>query len=818
MASSKPGIITGNQITKILIKYFKILFPDRFPFTTSTGVQESYTPDWRDIYFRSNDHYYAGSFYHFSPQWLVTINSLPDSDDLKHRIYNDVHSGVDIFYGIKHIPPAKARRYRDGKDYYTEKAEHKLNTRIWSMLGETTKEEKSRFEAWYPKTKYFFKQKTHTGDNKYVNLPTPPEVLSKYNKFITEQVEKWIKRGSMVRVPKNQLKTSFPLVIADEEGKKLRPCFDGSLYSLMETRKSPCVLDTIPMAFPLISKDTILTKVDDQAGFHQYLLNVDSIECTGHKFWGTGLVSRVAAFGIPIIPAVFQRGNNCAVTFLRSLGCPVSLYLDDRMMYDPPREKPVTGDVKKVKIGDYKTPEWRQSQEKFLAPRNAFITVLVLLAVGGFISLKKSELKGTHIIEFLGMILNSKTQTVKVPQRKWDKLMNLMENLRQKEGKTVRVKILEKIRGLAISFIHAVPNARMYIRRMTEYITKHLNKGCQKFIVDDRLLEEFFWWRELKYVSKETSWIPREICHLEVLNLFTDASLYAGGICILKSENVISGTKTLYWNVDEVGYAIHIKEALIILKALIIHKTRLGGKLIHTFTDNAAVYHASKFGCSNSTLNGIIVQIHHLVAGMDSEIKFSLIRTHLQLADAPSRPKTDFNEEICHPIWVKVLENVIGKEFQVDCFASDWNKIKPEIRWIGKNFDYDCWRVNFFTVSCVGDYDGLWIFPPKCIAATALTHVWTYFQHKTWVFILHRFLEWPQIFPLLVEDPSTYFCKIGNKEQPSCLIPCQKAATDLAEHAFYKFNSGPNETWAVIHTPGKVRLEGKYTSLIVKED
>jgi len=78
------------------------------------------TLDWRNLYFRHNDDYYAGSFYHFSDNWLVTINSLPDNDDLKHKIYQDVHSGVDIFSSMGEIKPEKARLYRDKKYYYTE--------------------------------------------------------------------------------------------------------------------------------------------------------------------------------------------------------------------------------------------------------------------------------------------------------------------------------------------------------------------------------------------------------------------------------------------------------------------------------------------------------------------------------------------------------------------------------------------------------------------------------------------------------------------------------------------------------------------------
>ena len=40
---------------------------------------------------------------------------------------------------------------------------------------------------------------------------------------------------------------------------------------------------------------------------------------------------------------------------------------------------------------------------KFHAPENAFVTCAVITAVGGFISLDKSELEGSTFMEFLGI-------------------------------------------------------------------------------------------------------------------------------------------------------------------------------------------------------------------------------------------------------------------------------------------------------------------------------------------------------------------------------------------------------------------------------
>ena len=81
------------------------------------------------------------------------------------------------------------------------------------------------------------------------------------------------------------------------------------------------------------------------------------------------------------------------------------------------------------------------------------------------------------------MNICSESMTITVPQKKWDKLMNKISVFTKREVTQVTSKTIQKIRGLAISFYHAVPMARLYIRRQTEAIVCafHNNLGDHEY-------------------------------------------------------------------------------------------------------------------------------------------------------------------------------------------------------------------------------------------------------------------------------------------------------------------------------------------------
>ena len=138
------------------------------------------------------------------------------------------------------------------------------------------------------------------------------------------------------------------------------------------------------------------------------MLGTEGRKLTAFELYGQILLYRVAAFGIPGSPGMFQLVNMIAVNYARFFGVEWQLYLDDRLMLD-------YDNTVFFKYG-------------VLHPQNAIRGLLLIIAGGGFISLDKSELTPTTKIQFLGMDLDSKEGTISVPEAKWEKFVKILRN------------------------------------------------------------------------------------------------------------------------------------------------------------------------------------------------------------------------------------------------------------------------------------------------------------------------------------------------------------------------------------------------------
>ena len=741
--------------------------------------------DWRDLYFRAKQSFYAGSFYHFSEHWLVTVNALPDNDFLKHLTYSSVWSGVDLFHNQANISPNKSREFRNKGNFHTKSVPHNLHTWIHGKLDLSDPAFREKAMKWWPP----YKNIPQNDRGEAPVAKTNPSIFTNYDKFLLAEIEKDCESGIMAKTSKKLVRNTTAWVVADEPLKKTRKCYDGGLLKILESHKTPCKLDTIPNFCNLINKNDLLSKIDDKSGFMQLILNADSVPLTGQRIGKTFFITKGAAFGIPRIPGDFQRANNAAVAFLQKLGVRCSLYLDDRGMVDEPFER----------------------ASPFHAPKNAFLTCCACIAVGGFISLEKSELLGTTEMEFLGMILNTEKMSVKVPQRKWEKFLNRIEKIESKTWTAISSKTVQKIRGLAISFIFAIPLSRLYIRRQTEFIQQAWKLGYHEHAelkVPDRLVEELRWWKNQTYFEIECSWKKKDLTHLELKNIFTDSSSFAGGACILKNCGELTNVFTTYWGLGQSKLPIHIKEGLIIIKALEKYEHFLKNKLIHIYTDNMSVFHSSNYGCSDPNLNDIILKIHQKVFDLNSEIQFSFVPTKEQLADEPSR-RIDYAEEIIDPEMVQTLEIILGASFDIDVMATKENKICE--KFISKSIGEGTKLINFFTFKTLPEKN-IWCFPPKVIADKALSHLLTYFRDKNFACIFHRFQEWPPAYLVTMKENNLKIIKLSDNGFPCTAIPVKKQQSD-GWHPFFKRNRKPLETYAVVNELSYMKTTPRVTSV-----
>ena len=204
------------------------------------------------------------------------------------------------------------------------------------------------------------------------------------------------------------------------------------------------------------------------------------------------------------------------VNFLRHFGILISLYLDDRMICEP--------------FLTHVTKEESFKQQKL--GKNIFLSLLVLVAAGGFLNLRKSVFEPKFKQEFLGMNLDTEKCIVSVPEDKWKRFLEQIQMIESRGHFTLQE--IEEIRGMACSFLFASNCLKYFIREMTEVITKVYadNKGIPhnrfkktKIAFNKYLVRELREWKSQTILTLQRCWLPPKQRGCVQFSLFTDSSL-----------------------------------------------------------------------------------------------------------------------------------------------------------------------------------------------------------------------------------------------------------------------------------------------------
>ena len=257
-------------------------------------------------------------------------------------------------------------------------------------------------------------------------------------------------------------------------------------------------------------------KIDDSQGFHLTRLEKESRQICCFEFEGRVFEYVVLPFGERKSPSSFQRCNMMVVNFLRHFGILISLYLDDRMVCEP-------------FLTDVNNEESFGIQK---LGKNMFLTLLVLVAAGGFLNLKKSVFQPMYKQEFLGMNLDVENCIISVPDEKWKRFMDYIAKIEKRGWFTLQE--LEEIRGQACSFIFACTNLKYFIREMTIIIRdvyeKNKGKAHNQFKntrleFNKYLIKELKEWKNQTVLTLQRCWLPPKQRGFTQFSLFTDSSL-----------------------------------------------------------------------------------------------------------------------------------------------------------------------------------------------------------------------------------------------------------------------------------------------------
>ena len=768
-------------------------------------------PDWSKIYFRHEDDFYGGIYADFYPVAFLMIHKL-DGLANKHGASLDFTRGVDLYETLQHKDSNILNEFRKKGEMYTIPRPHleyledihkcnknqvnifelnklhnekitKHKSRIRKMKKENRKrtfaqayhflpEKEQNFDAWYPKIKQtpvWFEYKTQ----KWVYPPvikTDPIIEKSQSKLIEKTIEKWLKNGAIIMMDENELPDlSTPIVMANvqlpggpppDPSKKPRMCHDGGFEKAIEGFSFPCKLEDLQGILQVLEPGDLLSKSDDKSGFHLVLLGRESRKLTAFQYKGHYFMYRVAPFGSPKIPSIFQRANMVSISYSRTLGIKNNLYLDDRLVIDN-KDTVING-----------------------VPRNSLVTSGFVIAKGGIISITKSDFDPKTAQDFLGLHLNTDKCTISVPPVKWENFKKLLKYYLGHNWCTF--KELEKLRGKCVSFLLCNPMTRLFIRQMNRLIAELNRKKAKpdtKIHFERELREELEEWLKLDFLKMSHCWSEKFQTEVPPHRVtFTDASSFsASAVVFCKDGSVLS--RQWFFDEETQPLPIYVKEALAIIWMMQEFQDELQNtKMLH-FCDNQNV--TSTFyakGSRTLRLQRLILQIYKSLKDLNADMVMYWINTHNQLADEPSR-YIDWNEEFYPTILWEEDRKFLKVQPTVDCFASEANfKCKKFINF-GLSKHKNCIGFDFFSTNPQKlRTEILYCFPPKNILNKVVTHLVRYYKKHKWILVYHQFNEVPFAIPKL-RFLQTKERKIRG---PRTIIPAE-FQLKIEEQLFYGF-------------------------------
>ena len=395
----------------------------------------------------------------------------------------------------------------------------------------------------------------------------------------------------------------------------------------------------------VITQKDYMTKIDLKDAYLTVAVHMKSRQYLQFEWENTLYQYITMPFGLSIAPFVFTKTLKRPITLLRLWGVRLIVYLDDILIAGP-------------------------STETTSLHTNWVIRLLSQL--GFVINHKKSILNPTQEIEFLGLLVNTTTMTLKLPASSLANIRSRCKALLRNPRCTVRQ--LAALVGLLSFSKTAITPAPIFYRSLQLEIIQALHTSTgnynQMITLGAHARLDLEWW-----ISSSMTWNIAPILRPMIqYSMQTDASLTGwGAVC---KDQKASGL----WSQEEKSLHINMLE----LKAIMFGITLFAKANTHVLiqTDSrTAIRYVNKLGGTHSrSLCNLSLQLHKLAMSN----KLTLTAEHLPgveniEADKLSRqPNQDWGDWQLLPTIFKMILQHTGLDPQIDLFASRLNTQLPK--------------------------------------------------------------------------------------------------------------------------------------------
>jgi len=303
----------------------------------------------------------------------------------------------------------------------------------------------------------------------------------------------------------------------------------------------------------------------------------------------------------------------------------------------------------------------------------------ILTEAGFLINWNKSELQAKTQAQFLGVMIDTTSLTVSLPQPKIQKCLEEINKALDLKQQPISVRLIARIIGIINSFHLVIPELRLYTAHLQQLkATTIQQRGWNALTTLTQPAREdlLFWKQHLQLMAtKGTTWY---LGQPDVV-IESDSSDYAWGAHIQDMTTGIHRINTIQqrWQGNERNLHINDKELQAIINSVSwgIQHSNWNNIMIQVKTDNkVALAYVNHIGGRILHLNDRLKPLHHLCQQHSIKVQAVYIKGEDNLkADHLSRIiESDYSEWRLHPNVFRHIDQIFGPH-HLDLFATLYN-------------------------------------------------------------------------------------------------------------------------------------------------
>ena len=492
----------------------------------------------------------------------------------------------------------------------------------------------------------------------YDDVFPPARVFNNSNKckdfipFISDTIHERMLNGSISYAGKVGVDPP-PFIVAPltVEPSKPRLCVN-MMYLNNWIVDRPFKLDGLKDVAKTARNNAFYTSLDDKSGYDNVRTSKQCRHLLGFQWAGHYFVANTLSFGFKMSAFIYNTLNLQAVSYIRkSFKIPIFLYIDDRL----------TEEVRDTRV----------SQGYHSAMLANYITCEIVLRLGFCLNLKKSIFTPTQAPVFLGFIVDSIDRCFRLTDTKRRKFIEIREFCLAQQS--VSVSCLQKLAGRCISFMLAVPAAKLYTREINRGISMAIKSGGY-VTMSGELREEIAYWRFLDNWQGMLKWKDEK--HL-VISMSTDSSLYKwGGRVTLPQKGDVDVSD--FWPDSMRNLPIMVLEAYALHNVLRAFSQYIMSSRVDANVDNTSLIAAwNNEGSHSLELNKAIKDIFSLTLEFDMVLNLIFVPSSENQSDEASRSIRKSDAALSDIYWLRIQEYFGGKTGHTcDMMALDSNAKK----------------------------------------------------------------------------------------------------------------------------------------------